>query len=48
MADKDPKKKIVSFNFGRAVFSVLDFLTLEAGADMLSQNVGNDLPLCTA
>jgi hypothetical protein len=45
MTDKVSKKKIVSFHFGPVVFSVLDFLTFEAGADTLSQNVGNDLPL---
>jgi hypothetical protein len=48
MAVKGPEKKIVSFNFGPAVLSLLDFLTLEAGTDMLSQNVSNDLPLCAA
>jgi len=42
---KSQKKKIVSFNFGPAVFSLLDFLTLEAGANKFSQYVGNDLPL---
>jgi len=37
--DKVPKKKIVSGNFSWAVFSLLDFLTLEDGTDTLSQNV---------
>ena len=37
-------KKIVSFKFGRAVFSLLDFLTLEDGSDKLSRNVRNQLP----
>jgi len=36
MTDKVPKEKIMSFNFGPAVFSLLDFLTLEAGANTLS------------
>jgi len=39
--DKVPKKKILLGNFSWAVFSVLDFLTLEDGTDMLSQNVRN-------
>jgi hypothetical protein len=42
------KKKIVLFNFHPILFSLLDFLTLEAGTDRLSQNVGVELPLCTA
>jgi len=29
--DKDPKKKTVSVNFSCALFSLMDFLTLEAG-----------------
>jgi hypothetical protein len=36
--DKVPKKKIVSGNFSRAVFSLLDFLALEGGTDTLSKN----------
>jgi hypothetical protein len=48
MTNKVPKKKLVSLNFGPAMFSLLDFLTLEAGADTLSQNVGDDLPLYDA
>jgi len=42
------KKKNVSFNFHPLLFSLLDFLTLEAGTDRLSQNVGVELPLSTA
>ena len=34
----------MSVEFSCALFSVLDFLTLE---DRLSQNVGNELPLYT-
>jgi hypothetical protein len=37
------KKKILSVNFSHAVFSLLDFFTLEDGNDSLSQNVGEDL-----
>jgi hypothetical protein len=44
--DKVPKKrKIVSVNFYHAVFSLLDFLTLETGTDKLSQNIVAELPL---
>jgi hypothetical protein len=46
--DKVPKKKVVSVNFSCAVFSLLDFLTLEDGADWLSQNTVKDLPFYTA
>jgi hypothetical protein len=49
--DKVPppkKKKIMSVNFSCVLFSLLDFLTFEAGIDRLSQNVGKDLPLYTA
>jgi hypothetical protein len=35
----------MSVNYCHAVFSLLDFLTQEAGTDMLSQNVGAELPL---
>jgi len=35
MKDKVPKIKIVSVNFRCAVFSLLDFLTLEAGITIL-------------
>jgi hypothetical protein len=37
----------MSSNFLHAVFSLLDFLSLEAGTDRLSQNVGTDLTLYT-
>jgi len=37
--------KTVSVIFPLAFFSLLDFLTLEAGIDMLSQNIGTELPL---
>jgi hypothetical protein len=40
--------KIVSVNFCHAVLPVLDFLTLEAGNDRLSRNVGMELPLYAA
>jgi len=45
---KVPKKKIVSVNFGYALSSLLDLLILEDGIDMLSQNVGKELPHCTS
>ena len=35
-------------NFSRAVFSLLDFLTLEDGTDRLSRNVGTELSLYAA
>jgi hypothetical protein len=35
MTDKVPKQKIVPVNFLRVIFSLLDFLTLEAGIDRL-------------
>jgi len=40
---KAQKKKIVSGSFCHAVFSLLDFLTLEAGTEGLSQNVRAEL-----
>jgi hypothetical protein len=43
--DKVPKIKIVAANFICIPFFFLDFLTLEDGIDMLSQNVGKELPL---
>jgi hypothetical protein len=47
MMDKVPKKKIMSGNFLYAVFSLLDFFTLKAGTDGLSQNIGAELtPPC--
>jgi len=42
--DKVPKKKTVSFNFGHAVFSFFDFLTLEVGINRSSQNISVELP----
>jgi len=42
---KHPKKKTVSVNFLRALFSLLEVLTLAAGTDRLSQTVGAELPL---
>jgi len=39
------KKKIVSVNFNCALFSLVDFLTLDNGTDRLSQNIGKELPL---
>lgn len=38
----------MSGNFLHAVFSLLEFLTLEAGTDRLSQKVGAKLTLYTA
>jgi len=37
--DKAPKKKTVSVNFWRALFSLFDYLTLEDGTNGMSQNV---------
>jgi hypothetical protein len=42
------KKKMVSVNFNRGLFSLLDFLTLEHITDNLSQNVGKELTLYAA
>ena len=42
-----PKKKIVSVNFIHALFSLLDFLTLEDGIDWSFQNISKELPLNT-
>jgi hypothetical protein len=36
---KKKEKRVVSVNFSCAVFSLLDFSTLEDGTEMLSQNV---------
>jgi hypothetical protein len=42
-----PKKiKFMSVDFSCALFSLLDFLTFEDGADGLCRIVGNKLPLC--
>jgi hypothetical protein len=42
------QKKIVSVNFSRVLFTLLDFLTFKDGPDRLSQNVGTELPVYTA
>jgi hypothetical protein len=42
------KKKVVSVNFSRALFCLLDFLTLEDGMNKFFQNVGVELPLYAA
>ena len=42
---KKKKKKIVSVNVCCAMSSLLDFLTLEDGADSLSRNFGKELPV---
>ena len=41
---KPPKKKIVSVNFCRALFSLFGYLTLEDGTNGMSQNVSAELP----
>jgi hypothetical protein len=46
--DKDPKKKIVSVNFSHALFSLLDFFTLENATDMLCSNISKEFQLYTA
>jgi len=46
--DEVPKQKIVSVNFPCTLFSLLDLLTLETGANRLSWNVAVELPLCAA
>ena len=43
--DNVPKKKTVSVNFCPALFSFLDFLVLEDGADRLFQNAGREFPV---
>jgi hypothetical protein len=45
MLDKVTKKKTVSINLNHVLFSLLNFLTLEAGTDSFSQNVSAELPL---
>jgi len=45
--DKVPKKKIVPVNFLHVLFSLLDFLTLEAGIDSLFWNISVELPVYT-
>jgi len=47
MMNEVPKKKILSVNFSRALFSLLDFLTLEAWTDRSTRNVSAELLLCT-
>jgi len=47
MMDKVPKKKLLSVNFSRALFFLLDFLTLEAWTDRLTRYVSAELLLCT-
>jgi hypothetical protein len=42
------KKKIVTVNFHHHLFSLLHFLTLEAGTNRLSRNIGKELPLYDA
>lgn len=44
--DQVPKKKVMSVNFTRALFRLLDFLTLEDKMNKLFQNVGAELPPC--
>jgi len=48
MTGEVPKKKIASVNFHHALVSLLDFLTLEAGNNRLSQKVCIELPLSAA
>jgi hypothetical protein len=43
--DNVPDKKTVSVNSHHPVFSILDFLTLEAGTNRLSRKTGKELPL---
>ena len=45
--NKVPKMKILSVNFSHALFSPLDFLTLEAWTDRSTRNVSAELLLCT-
>jgi hypothetical protein len=46
--DGQAHKRRLSVNFSHAVFSLLDFLTLEDETDRWSQNVGNELQLTIA
>ena len=48
MMGKITAKKNLSVNFSHAVFSLLDFLTLEDGTDRMSRNVGKELRLYAA
>jgi len=43
LGDGQGPKKRVSINFRLVQFSLLDFLTLEAGSDRLSWNIGMEL-----
>jgi hypothetical protein len=47
MVDKvpPPKKNKFSVDFSRALFSALDFLTFEVGANKIFRNIGNKIPL---
>jgi hypothetical protein len=46
--DKVPKQKIMSVDFCCALFSILDFYTLEDVINMLFRNIGEELPLYAA
>jgi len=46
--NKVTKEKIVSVNFGGALFSLLDFLIPVDGTDRLYQSIDNELTLYTA
>ena len=48
LVDGQSQKKRLSINFRRVSFSLLDFLTLEAGTDRLSRNIGMELSFCAA
>jgi len=43
--EKVLKNKTVSVNFSHTLFYLLGFLTLQQGFNMLSRNVGKELPL---
>jgi hypothetical protein len=45
LEDGPSPQKRLSVNFSPALYSLLDFLTSEDGADSLSQNVGMELTL---
>jgi hypothetical protein len=49
MVDKvPPLQNKLSVNFSRALFSALDFLTFEVGADRMFRNIANEIQLCSA
>ena len=48
MMDEVPKENMVSDNFPGALFSLLDFLTLEAGNERVFRNVSKELALYAA